>query len=368
MFSVTHQVNPDFDTRTLQSNLASQTSSYRKIEKLSLSPSPLILTSFSFAGLTENVLPADTVDFAVCAGELSKLQGLVLPRPLYSFTGQADEKEKQAMKDLVNWLEAKSREVKKGGILVCSMVVRTRQPPESNFSCGSRPHPVKASPYRAPVSLPNSPNNNLSSPHPHAPLTEIHPSISPHQGHHLAPSTQSTLSTKYRTDIFQLINQALSPAIQSLVTLGEIRTHVAQALVDVPYWPRTLTSLQTALGQIGDWEVIIDRDEVDEDETRGDLEHMLDDMDVDSSPPVPKDSEGFDVDEPPKACSRTKAAAESHYLPEEIREWAQAGVRIHRLVHPAWKAFQQGTIDRQTYARRIAMYCHARMFPPFCIK
>lgn len=359
VFSVTHQANPDFDTRALQYNLASQASSYRKIGKLPLAPSPLILTSFSFAGFTENALPADTVDFALCAGELSKLQGEISPRPFSAFASQADEKEKQAIKDLVDWLEAKSREVKKGGILVCWMVIRTRQPPESTSSCDSLPHPPKASPYRAPASFPNSPNINLFTPHPHAPLTEIHPSILPHQNHHLTPSTQSTLPTRYRTDIFQLISQALSPAIQSLVTLGEIRTHVAPALVDIPYWPRTLASVQAALGQAEDWEVIIDRDEVTEDETGDNLEHMLDDMDVDSSSPISKDSEGFDVDKPLKASSRAKTAAESHYPLEEVREWAQAGVRIHRLMHPAWKAFHQGRIDRQAYARRIATYCHS---------
>ncbi|OXG24081.1 hypothetical protein C361_02630 [Cryptococcus neoformans Tu259-1] len=363
VFSVTHQVNPDFDIRALHHNLASQASSYRKIEKLPSAPSPLILTTFSFAGFTENVLPADTVDFALCTGELSKLQGEISPRPLYAFTSQADEKEKQAIKDLINWLEAKSKEVKKGGILVCWMAIKTRQPPESNSSCDSRPHPPKASPYRAPASLPNSPNTNLFTPRPPAPLTEIHPSNFPHQSHHLAPSIQSTLPTKYRTDIFQLINQALSPAIQSLVTLGEIRTHVAPALVDVSYWPRTLASVQAALDQAEDWEVIIDQDEVNEGETRDDLEHLLDDMDVDKSPPISKDSEGSDVDKPLKASSRAKTAAENHYLPEEIREWAQAGVRIHRLMHPAWKAFHQGRIDRQAYARRIATYCHAMYGP-----
>lgn len=123
--------------------------------------------------------------------------------------------------------------------------------------------------------------------------------------------------------------------------------------------------MQAALDQAEDWEVIIDQDEVNEGEARDDREYMLDDMDVDKSPPISKDSEGSDVDKPLKASSRAKTAAESHYLPEEIREWAQAGVRIHRLMHPAWKAFRQGRIDRQAYARRIATYCHASMFQPF---
>lgn len=94
--------------------------------------------------------------------------------------------------------------------------------------------------------------------------------------------------------------------------------YVVLVLVDIFYWFRILVSVQVVLGQVEDWEVIIDWDEVNEDEMGDNLEYMLDDMDVDSFFLIFKDLEGFDVDKLFKVFSRVKIVVESYYFFEEV--------------------------------------------------
>ncbi|WVN90368.1 uncharacterized protein L203_105604 [Cryptococcus depauperatus CBS 7841] len=357
VFSVTHQATPDFDIRLLQSNLTTHPKSYRKIEQLP-SPAPLLLTSFSFAGFADSAVPVDTVHVALCSSELTKLQGPISPRPLYSFTSQAEEKERHAEKDLVRWLKARAGEVKKGGILVCSLAVRTKQPTGRDVKFEeSLPQPPKASPYHLPASLPTSPHTNAftSTHRTHTPLTEVNPSIFATPPHHLGGPKSAPV--KYRPDIFQTMSQALSPAIQRLVTLGEIRSHVAPMLVDVPYWSRTLESLKSALAKATEWDVLFDQE--GEESVVGDRDYDMTDEDdeLDATPIIPPSG---DVDEDIYMNNMVEMKDdESPYSPEERREWADAGVRIYRLNHPAWRAYKQGRIDRGAYAKRIATYCHS---------
>ncbi|KAK8861289.1 hypothetical protein IAR55_002108 [Kwoniella newhampshirensis] len=343
LIGVTHQCRMDLDTRHLQHNLSLDVKSYRKVKAM---PSPTILTTFSFADFAEAALPPASTDIGICAGELSKLHGTVAPRSLYSFTSQAEERAQLADRDMKSWLEARAREIKPGGLLVYSFALRTTPAVElfdhdaALIEAGDW-HSPAASPYHISMSLPTSPRTSDDD-HPAkaatTPLTEI--SSSPFgQGPPLpSPPITKGRMRRYRSDMWQAMSHALTPAIQRLVSLGEIRSHVAPMLVDVPCWPRTLPAVKSTLDKSLDWEVLIDRPP-----TGGVKTH-------DSSNDV--ESIGLGI----KAIIDN---SDDVYSVEEKNEWAQAGVRIHRLRHPAWKAFKGGKIDRATYARRVATYCHS---------
>ncbi|EIW69173.1 hypothetical protein TREMEDRAFT_57113 [Tremella mesenterica DSM 1558] len=111
-------------------------------------------------------------------------------------------------------------------------------------------------------------------------------------------------------DIWQAMHSAMASALQPAVVLGEIGPKVAPRILDVPFWPRTLAESQKSLSGLDDWEIL--REEV--------IDH----------------NDGISM--------------------EERRDWMQAGLRIHRLTHPAWTALCAGEIDRPTYARRIAAW------------
>jgi hypothetical protein len=116
-----------------------------------------------------------------------------------------------------------------------------------------------------------------------------------------------------RRDIWQAMYSALGPAIQRLVSLGEVRSHVAPMLVDVPFWPRTLRCVRKSLKRAEkDWQVENVKAKVEEEEVIG----------------------GED-------------------------SWLDIGVGVHRLIHPAWTEYLDGKIDRAGYARRVATYCRS---------
>ncbi|WVQ74382.1 hypothetical protein IAR50_003983 [Cryptococcus sp. DSM 104548] len=355
VFTVVHQAIPEFDTRILQANLASHPLSYRRTNSRS---APSVLTSFSFAAFADIAMSADSVDFAVCsAGEMTKLQGELPPRPLYSFTSQAEEKERHSGKDLARFLKARSTEFKVGGILVIPFVVRVGR--EKDEDTRRQSFPPKASPYRPPASLPTSPRGSSFGHGGFGPaLTEIRPSVfSRPQQHATTPGGPTAPGGKrYIPDMFQRMSQALSPAIQRLVSLGEIRTHVAPTLVDVPYWPRTLESVKRVLHENDDWEVLLDGGKeaaVEAEMGDGDVADMEIDEDMadisllsSSASPTPHHHEA-------------ESEEFIQYSKEDIMAWTNEGVRIRRLCHPAWKEFRSGRIGRGAYARRIAMYTHS---------
>ncbi|WRT65405.1 uncharacterized protein IL334_002348 [Kwoniella shivajii] len=341
ILTVTHQCNVDFDIRLLQANLTSSHQSYRKMKAI---PAPLILTSFSFAGFAESSLPPNSIDLALCSNELSKLHGTIPPRPLYMFTSQAEEREQRAEKDLSSWLKVRAKEVKPGGILACSFAVRTCPIPDhKHHNLGQQQQyiesvlPPKGSPVYYSMSLPTSPRTSLDdsmSKVNTTPMTEIN--NSPFVPGHPLPSPPMTngATRRYRPDIWQAMSHALSPAIQRLVSLGEIKTQVAPLLVDVPYWPRTLESIQSTLSKnSSEWEPLINAE-----------------TGISDSEDMKRSFSGESV------LNEHNQEAYSH---EEKKEWNQAGIQISRLTHPAWIEFRKGRIDRSAYARRIATYCRS---------
>ncbi|WVF66727.1 hypothetical protein IAT40_001469 [Kwoniella sp. CBS 6097] len=341
--TVTHQCDADFDTRLLQANLASDPASYRKIKAI---PSPLVLTSFSFADFAETALPPNSVDLAISAGELSKIHGIMPPKPVYMFSSRAEEREQRADKDFSGWLRIRAKEIKPGGVLACSFAIRTSpagEYPERNGTpkVEQVAQPPQASPYNYSASLPTSPRTSLDGHNTNTsttPMTEVN--RSPFVSGQALPSPPATngRARRYRPDIWQAMSHALSPAIQRLVSLGEIKTQVAPLLVDVPFWPRTLDSMQMTLSRLTEWDVLSDPSSAEAKMKGG--EAML-----------RSSSEESEV--------MLHEYAGDAYSPEEKKEWADAGVRIVRLSHPAWRAFREGRIDRAAYARRIAMYCRS---------
>ncbi|KAK6906901.1 hypothetical protein I203_100890 [Kwoniella mangroviensis CBS 8507] len=346
VLTVTHQCSPDFDTRSLQANLSNHPQSYRKIKAI---PSPLILTSYSFAGFAEPSLPPNSVDVALCTNELSKLHGTIQPKPLYLFTSQAEEREQRSEKDLSGWLKLRAKEVRPGGILACSFAVRTAPSPEHNNNRrNDRPgnssgqegfvNPPRGSPGNYSMSLPTSPRTSNDEHVPNnmniTPMTEINNSPFVPGPPLPSPPMTNGKTRKYRPDIWQAMSHALSPAIQRLVSLGEIKTQVAPLLVDVPYWPRTLESIQNTLSKTyNEWEPLTDHSSG---EALGASEEM-------------KRSFSDDSDE----------FRPNEYSPEEKKEWEDSGIKIFRLTHPAWIDYRKGKIDRSGYAKRIATYCRS---------
>ncbi|WVQ94340.1 hypothetical protein IAU59_001419 [Kwoniella sp. CBS 9459] len=342
--TVTHQCDADFDTRLLQANLASESASYRKIKAI---PSPVVLTSFSFAGFAETAFPPNSVDLAISAGELTKIHGVMPPKPVYMFTSRAEEREQRADKDLTAWLKSRAKEMKPGGILACSFAIRTSPAADQSSRTGTPKveqvsQPPQASPYNYSASLPTSPRTSLDGHNMDTyttPMTEVNqtPFVSA-QALPSPPATNGRSARRYRPDIWQAMSHALSPAIQRLVSLGEIKTQVAPLLVDVPFWPRTLDSMRMTLSRLTDWDVLSES-ATSESGLKGG-EEMIRSISDESDVMLPEH-------------------LGEAYSFEEKREWADAGVRIVRLSHPAWRAFREGKIDRAAYARRIAQYCRS---------
>ncbi|WVW79698.1 hypothetical protein I302_101668 [Kwoniella bestiolae CBS 10118] len=342
VLTVTHQCNVDFDTRSLQANLLNHPQSYRKIKAI---PSPLILTSYSFAGFAEPSLPPNSIDVALCTNELSRLHGTIQPKPLYLFTSQAEEREQRSEKDLSGWLKLRAKEVRSGGILACSFAVRTAPTPDHyQTRRNDRPgtdgsvNPPRGSPGNYSTSLPTSPRTSIDEHIPNnmniTPMTEINNSPFVPGPPLPSPPMTNGRTRRYRPDIWQAMSHALSPAIQRLVSLGEIKTQVAPLLVDVPYWPRTLESLQNTLSKTyNEWEPLINPSQ---EEVMSEAEEM--------KRSFSDDSDEFKLNE---------------YSNEEKKEWEDSGIKIFRLTHPAWIDYRKGKIDRSGYAKRIAMYCRS---------
>lgn len=294
VITVAHQCPRGHDIRSLQLSL--EQSSYRQI------PHPTVLSSFTFSKFADTVFPPSSIDIAIGARELSRLQ---LPQPFrsgYPTSSQAHVREQLADKEFTSWLNARATEVKSGGLLACMFAIRT---------C-SFPQPPEASPVGPPIKLATSPRtyhdaSTISLPAFHGTVSAP-PLPSP-------PMTDGQVR-RFRPDIWRAMYHALAPSIQRLVSLGEIRSHVAPLLVDVPFWPRTLENVRSTLSRQQDWEVIREDDEDADDER-------------------------------------------SAYSPEGCREWSDVGVRIHRLTHPAWTAYCDGGLDRASYARRVATYCRS---------
>nr|XP_031859091.1 uncharacterized protein CI109_005441 [Kwoniella shandongensis]KAA5526163.1 hypothetical protein CI109_005441 [Kwoniella shandongensis] len=344
VFGITHQCDTSFDIRQLQQNLASMPSSYRKVKAL---PTPTILTSFSFADFVEAAGPPNSVDLGICAGELSKLHGVVETRPLHEFKTHAEERSQMAEKDMTAWLKARSKEIKPGGLLVYSFTVRTGQSGEHEHAAQHQIGQVdwispRAPSYLISMSLPTSPTMSEdmhTADRAMTPMTEIGaPSIA-FSGTVVSPPISNGKPKDHRPDLWQAMSQALTPAIQRLVSLGEIRSHVAPMLVDAPHWPRSLTEVKATLGKSTEWEILVDQHP--DEETRKTIGNTFSNKDAITT------------------ASHHDHSDNLEYQMGEMEEWAAAGVQIHKLYHPAWKALQEGQIDRAAYARRVAAYANS---------
>lgn len=223
--------------------------------QFTLSSLPL-LTSFSYSKFGNIVFPPSTIDIALGGNNLSKLHS---HKSTHGKPVSPEERERLADQNLTQWLTSRAHEVKQGGMVAFYFAIRGNDQSQS---------------HRA--SLPNSPE------------------------HYRA-----------RPDIWQAMYSALGPAVQRLVSLGEVKTYIAPMLVDVPFWPRTVNCVGKSLKRAErEWEVLKDR--------------------------------GIDGD-----------------------EWADLGVRKYRLIHPAWTEYLEGRIDRAGYARRVANYCRSSELKTF---
>ena len=304
IISISHQCPRGFDIRALQHAL--DESSYHQIRPQS------VLSSFTFSNFADKVFAPGSIDIAVSGRELSELQGTGSLRPIHSTFSQAQDRERLADKEFTIWLKARAAEVKPGGLLVCFFCIRTCPLPDKRSPGGadSRCDPRDFIPMSPPRSPRHAMDRVMFRSNEDTPFVSAPPLPSP-------PMTHGEVRP-FRPDIWRAMYHALSPAIQRLVTLGEISSHVAPVLVDVPFWPKTLASVKSTFARQQDWEVV-------------------------------REEEGGGED------SENRKA----FCIEERQEWSNVGVRIHRLIHPAWKAYQDGEIDRASYARRVASYCRS---------
>lgn len=288
--SLNRQCPRDFDIRPLRSAVEA---TKRK------SQSQTLLTSYTFSRFEDVVFPPQSVDAAFAGGEISRLHGSQQTRPLYGIGSRVEDREMVAQNNLTDWLEARSVEIRPGGTLIFHFAIRTFLSPDQSTT--------ETSPgLTASMSLPSSPRSSLDG----SPLAKLvaGPPLP-------SPPTTNGQPHHFRMDIWQAMYRALSPAVQRLVSLDEIRSSVAPMLVDVPYWPRTLANVRAVLTHLSKWEIVKDTD-------------------------------------PPAHTSE-------YFSAEERTEWAEQGVRIHRLLHPAWLAFERGDISRGAYAKRVAIYCRS---------
>ncbi|KAK4685428.1 hypothetical protein P7C73_g4722, partial [Tremellales sp. Uapishka_1] len=287
--AVVHQCSSVFDIRPLQSALNSHPDSYRKTEA---AHAPVIFSSFSFSGFAQPAFTRSSVDLGIGGNDLSRIHSWPSSRSVLTSTSR-EIRERLADKDLSSWLSTRAQEIRPGGTLAFHFAIRSTAVPD-------QAQPPRASPLAVSISLPSSPRESLDG-------------TMPAQSEY-APHPIST-RREYRPDIWQLMAQALSPAIQRLVTLGDIRPYTAPALVDVPFWPRTLSGAKKTLGKLQDWELV-----------RLDL----------------ADGDGGSETVP--------------FTFTERMEWLDVGVHIHRLTHPAWAELKEGKIDKSEYARRVATF------------
>ncbi|ORY27687.1 hypothetical protein BCR39DRAFT_225608 [Naematelia encephala] len=318
LITVTHQCSPSYDIRALQAALASDANSYRNIKTF---PVETVLSSFTFASFGEVSFAPASVDLGIGRGELSRLHGLAPASSGLAPITHREERDKLAHRDLKRWLAARAKEIRSGGLLTFYCAVRTGPPSFSGEEMFGGRDPPRASPLLGPMSLPDSPRSSMDghlTPNSDSNL----PALSAAQG---MTSPVQDHTTRSRPDMWQSMNQTLSQAVQRLVTLGEIRPYVASSLVDVPFWPRSLDQMRKTFDKMEKWEVLRDYGR-----------HHL--------------------------AEQGQSEEDANYdtFPfEERRKWLDAGIRLQRLTHPAWKDFVEGNIDRQSYALHVATYCRA---------
>ncbi len=196
--------------------------------------------------------------------------------------------------------------MKPGAILLLYFVIQTNSNTLDFYSSS----PPLASPLNVSISLPGSPTTE-------SPLHARQPLRTPPASEYGEP----------RHGFLHAISKNLAPAIQHLVALGKVRPSVASILLDVPFLPRRFLKIKTTLSKAPGWESIM--------------------------------PEMFDRDTMSDSTSRT-----DWHSKDEIRQWAEAGVRIHRLKHPAWIAYREGRIDRAAYATRVSTYCRSGELSP----
>jgi len=303
IISVNHQCPSGYDIRPLQYALGNS------LHRQSHAHAQSVLSSFSFSKFAAKVFPPASIDIGIGGRELSKLHDVVSLRANHSTSIRAEDRERLAVSEFTIWLTSRAAEIKSGGLLACHFAIRTYPLSDERTRSGDRA--PSASPAVHSMSLPTSPRGSLDGAS--TPFTEASTFVS--SPPLPSPPITDNEGRSFRPDLWRAMHHAFSPAIQRLVSLGEIRSHVAPLLVDIPFWPKTLNSVKSTLGRQQDWDVISDK-----------------------STPRPNPSS---------------------YRWEERLEWLQAGVRIHRLTHPAWTAYRYGIIDKGSYARRVATYCRS---------
>ncbi|RSH94388.1 hypothetical protein EHS25_004191 [Saitozyma podzolica] len=262
-------------------------------------------SSFVFSEFGDVVFPPITVDIAIGWNDLGLLHGVVPHRSRHGSHGI--EREALADRNLNDWLRARAQEIKPGGVIAFHCPIRM---------VASPPHQPAQSPSAttaASASFPPQPSSSSSiQGSPEMPLLALYDQQPPATP---IPFLRANVPAEHphrrtsRPGMWRAMYHAFLPAVQRLVSLGEIRPHVAPFLLDVPYWPRSLAGLAASIAKQLDWEVL-----------------------------------------------RPDESGVTHLPPDEW-EWLEAGVRVHHLTHPAWTDFEEGRIDRATYARRVAMFC-----------
>ena len=298
-----------FDARALQRRLETETESYRRGQA-----APHVLTSFTFSPFGQVVFAPGTVDIGLSSGELSKLHSVPIGLAYHSTAARkAGYRETIAHDDLTKWLNARAREIKSGGYLACYFYVRRTLPAEdgTSYRSGRTTNAQQLRPAFGMTPPPRPPHAMSAPPTPPPGIVPGGPDAGPFTGPPLqSPPSVNGQPQKVRYDLWQAMHQAVATALQPAVGLGEIGVQVAPRILDVPLWPRTLAESTRTLSMLTEWDIV--RDEVE---------------DLDDGIP----------------------------LSERI-EWMRAGVRIHKLYHPAWTALCKGEIDRSTYSRRVAAF------------
>jgi hypothetical protein len=161
------------------------------------------------------------------------------------------EREALADRNLNDWLRARAQEIKPGGVIAFHCPIRM---------VASPPHQPAQSPSAttaASASFPPQPSSSSSiQGSPEMPLLALYDQQPPATP---IPFLRANVPAEHphrRTSRPGMWYHAFLPAVQRLVSLGEIRPHVAPFLLDVPYWPRSLAGLAESIAKQLDWEVL----------------------------------------------------------------------------------------------------------------
>lgn len=320
-FTVLHEDNTQADFRPIIQSLDSRSDSYLDATWQATHNPPLqnaVFPSFVGRPFASRVAPPETFHFGL---SLMDLHWTHTPQnPAISLATSAHA-------ELATFLKARAAEFKTGGILVVAFLARSD---DERSPSVQRRQKATSTIQPASQSHDNSPVNSLrqldADQRERSSSTPPKPDLSGAYG-----------GGKKSTDIWTTLTNSLAPCIQRLVSCGMLKSDVARHLLNLPLHPRTprqTKSVLTSVRHLWNVEWSCGLGEGDKTGPSG-------------SSPTSATASNAGTSGGGSANAPRRGSGPRGKLPSEPQPL--------RIAHPAWKAFQAGTLSKVALAEHMIM-------------